>query len=77
MVLGLALNFVGLNPVRALYFSAILNGLAAPPLVLLMLLLSRSKATCGRWTGGRVSTVLMAVTFLLMAGLPIVYLFLR
>lgn len=77
MVLGLALNFVGLNPVRALYFSAILNGLAAPPLVLLMLLLSRSEATCGRWTGGRVSTVLMAVTFLLMAGLPIVYLVLR
>lgn len=40
-----------------------------------MLLLSRSEATCGRWTGGRLSTTLMAVTFLLMAGLPVVYLF--
>jgi Mn2+/Fe2+ NRAMP family transporter len=75
MLLGLASNFAGLNPVRALYFSAILNGLAAPPLILIMLLLSRSKATCGRWTGGKLSTTLMAITFLLMAGLPIVYLF--
>lgn len=75
MALGLASNFAGLNPVRALYFSAILNGLAAPPLVLVMLLLSRSEATCGRWTAGRLSATLMAVTFLLMAGLPVVYLF--
>jgi Mn2+/Fe2+ NRAMP family transporter len=76
MLLGLVSNFAGLNPVRALYFSAILNGLAAPPLVLVMLLLPRSKATCGSWTGGRLSMTLMAITFLLMAGLPIVYLFL-
>ena len=70
MVFGLASNFAGLNPVRALYFSAILNGLAAPPLVLVMLLLSRSEATCGRWTGGRLSTTLMALTFLLIGGPP-------
>ena len=75
MLFGLISNFVGLNPVRALYFSAILNGLAAPPLILIMLLLSRSKATCGRWTGGKLSMALMAFTFLLMAGLPVVYLF--
>jgi NRAMP (natural resistance-associated macrophage protein)-like metal ion transporter len=75
MVLGLVSNFAGLNPVRALYFSAILNGLAAPPLVLVMLLLSRSESTCGPWRGGWLSTALMAITFLLMAGLPVVYLF--
>ena len=75
MTLGLISNFAGLNPVRALYFSAILNGLAAPPLILIMLLLSRSKATCGRWTGGKLSNALMAITFLLMAGLPVLYLF--
>ena len=57
-----------------MYFSAILNGLAAPPLILVMILLSRSEATCGRWTGGWLSTILMTLTFLLMAGLPVVYL---
>jgi hypothetical protein len=34
MLLGLGMDFVGLDPVRALYFAAILNGLAAPPLIL-------------------------------------------
>ena len=39
MLLGLLLNFVGIDPIRALFLSAILNGLAAPPLILLMLIL--------------------------------------
>ncbi len=73
MIVGLGLNFFGVNPVRALYFAAVLNGLAAPPLILLMLVLSRSHAELGRWTGGHLSTALLLVAFLLMAGLPIVY----
>jgi Mn2+/Fe2+ NRAMP family transporter len=43
MCVGLALGFVGLNPIRTLYLSAIMNGLAAPPLLLLMLILANSK----------------------------------
>ncbi len=77
MAVGLLLGVAGLNPVRALYFSAILNGLAAPPLVLVMLLLSRSEATCGVWKGRWLSTMLMSLTFLFMAGLPVAYLFLN
>ena len=42
---------VRLDPVRALYFAAILNGLAAPPLILVMLLLSRAPDVCGDQTG--------------------------
>jgi hypothetical protein len=43
--------------IRALYVSAILNGLAAPPLILLMLTLSNSN---GKLEGARLSRVLMA-----------------
>jgi NRAMP (natural resistance-associated macrophage protein)-like metal ion transporter len=50
MLVGLALNFVGIDPIRALYFAAILNGVAAPPLILLMLILSNHQPTCGRWS---------------------------
>ena len=74
MTLGLAMNFVGLNPVRALYFSAILNGLAAPPLILVILLLSRQGEVCGEWTGHRLSTSLMLVALIAMASLPVIYL---
>ena len=74
MIVGLVLGFIGIDPIRALYYSAILNGLAAPPLILLMLILSRSTGTCGPWRGGSTSTVLLLVAFLVMAGLPIAYL---
>jgi Mn2+/Fe2+ NRAMP family transporter len=74
MLVGLALGFVGLNPIRALYLSAIMNGLAAPPLILLMLILANSRATIGNRTSGPVSNLFMGLALVIMAGLPIVYL---
>ena len=72
IVVGLALNFVGIDPIRALYVSAILNGLAAPPLILLMLILSRSRETQLR--GGWLSSGLLGVALLVMSASAIVYL---
>jgi NRAMP (natural resistance-associated macrophage protein)-like metal ion transporter len=72
MLLGLALNFLGINPIRALFLSAILNGLAAPPLILLMLILSRSGK--GPREGGVVSTVLVAVALVVMSVAAVAYL---
>jgi Mn2+ and Fe2+ transporters of the NRAMP family len=77
MLLGLGMDFVGLDPVRALYFAAILNGLAAPPLILLMLLLSRTRDVCGDQTGGRLSTAFVVVALVLMTALPLIYLLVR
>ena len=77
MLLGLGMDFVGLDPVRALYFAAILNGLAAPPLILLMLLLSRARDVCGDQAGGRLSTALVVVALVLMTALPLIYLLVR
>jgi NRAMP (natural resistance-associated macrophage protein)-like metal ion transporter len=65
MVAGIALNFVGIDPIRALYASAVLNGLAAPPLILLMLILSNS-AAAGRTKGGVLSDALVGVALLVM-----------
>ena len=74
MLVGLALNFGGIDPIRALYFAAILNGVAAPPLILLMLILSNDQPTCGKWTGRRWSNALVGLALVLMAALPIAYL---
>lgn len=73
MVVGIALNFVGINPIRALVLSALLNGLAAPPILVLMLLLSRSSAV-GDHRAGWLSTSLLAAAIVVMTGLPIWYL---
>jgi len=75
MIVGLALNFGGIDSIRALYFAAILNGIAAPPLILLMLILSNDQPTCGKWTGRRWSNALVGVALVLMTALPIAYIF--
>jgi Mn2+/Fe2+ NRAMP family transporter len=66
LLLGIAMNFLGLEPIRAPYLSAILNGLAAPPLILLMLILSNSSAA-GRQKGGVASNALVGIAFVVMS----------
>ncbi|HEU4832153.1 MAG TPA: divalent metal cation transporter [Actinomycetota bacterium] len=72
IAIGLGLNFVGIDPIRALYVSAILNGLAAPPLILLMLILSRSRRSLTR--SGWLSDGLMIIALLVMTASAAVYL---
>jgi Mn2+/Fe2+ NRAMP family transporter len=44
VLVGIALNFTPLDPIKALYWSAVVNGVLAPPvMVLLMLLVSKEK----------------------------------
>jgi Mn2+/Fe2+ NRAMP family transporter len=74
MLLGLALNFGGIDPIRGLYLAAILNGVAAPPLILLMLILSNHRPTCGTGTGPRWSNALVGLALVPMTTLPIAYL---
>ena len=77
MIVGLVLNFTGLNPVRALYWAAILNGLAAPPLIVMILVLSRRPHVLGHHASGRVSTSLVALAAVVSTVLPLLWLFAR
>ncbi len=47
MLSGLALDFVGFNAVRMLFYSAVLNGVLAPPLIVLVLLLTSKSEIMG------------------------------
>lgn len=49
MLVGLALNFVGLDPIKALIYSAVVNGLVAPVILFLIVILSSSKKVMGQW----------------------------
>jgi Mn2+/Fe2+ NRAMP family transporter len=74
MAVGLAMDFGGVDPIRGLYLAAILNGLAAPPLILLMLLLGNDRITMGRWRSGWLSNAIVGLALLAMVLAPIVYL---
>jgi NRAMP (natural resistance-associated macrophage protein)-like metal ion transporter len=52
-LLGAALNFVGLDPVRALYWAAVVNGVLAAPLMAVMMLIVRNPRVMGRLTVSR------------------------
>ena len=49
-VIGLLLNFVGLDPIRALYWSAIVNGIAAAPMMAMLMRLSANPAVVREFT---------------------------
>ncbi len=53
MLLGLALDFIGFEAVRMLFYSAVLNGVLAPPLVVLVTLLSSNPKVMGNRTSSR------------------------
>lgn len=77
MVGGLLMNLFGLNAVRALYLSAILNGLAAPPLIILVWLLARSEEVLGDHRSGKVSQTGLLSAAIISGGLPILLIFAR
>jgi Mn2+/Fe2+ NRAMP family transporter len=53
MVLGLALDFVGLDAVKMLFTSAVLNGVLAPPLIVILVLLTSNQEVMGEHTNSK------------------------
>ena len=47
MTLGIALNYAGLNAIKLLFTAAVVNGVLAPPLILIVLLLTRDRKVMG------------------------------
>lgn len=75
MVAGFVMNLAGLDPVRALYWSAILNGVAAPPLIVMIFVLARRRRVLGEHASGRLSQTMVAGAALISAALPVAFLF--
>jgi NRAMP (natural resistance-associated macrophage protein)-like metal ion transporter len=71
ILVGVAMEFIGISPIRALYLAAILNGVAAPPLLVLIALLARSKDVLGRHRSGLVSQLLVGAAAIIMAVLSV------
>jgi NRAMP (natural resistance-associated macrophage protein)-like metal ion transporter len=61
-LVGMALNFLGINPITALVLSAVLNGLLAGPLLVLVMLVSNDRRVLGERTNGRLLNIVGWVT---------------
>jgi Mn2+/Fe2+ NRAMP family transporter len=70
MLVGLVLNFVRLDAVTMLFWSAVVNGVLASPLIVLVVLLTGDRAVMGkrvnppllRWLGWTTAAVMSAAT---------------
>jgi NRAMP (natural resistance-associated macrophage protein)-like metal ion transporter len=71
MALGVALNFAGFNAVKMLFWSAVINGLLAPPLILLVILLTSSHKIMGQRVNSPLLRYLGWITFVVMSAAAI------
>ena len=66
-LIGFALNLTGINPIRALYYAAVLNGIIAPPLLVMIMLIGNNQKIMKDKVNGRISSAVGWITAILMA----------
>ena len=74
IVVGLSLNFIGVNPMTFLFIAAVTNGLAAPILMAVIWWLASDEKLLGNWKSPLWSRVLLGSATIAMAALPILWL---
>lgn len=70
---GAALNGVGIDPARALYWTAVVNGILAGPLMVMMMLIVRNPRAMGRLTVSRTQTILGWTATLVMIAASLLF----
>ena len=68
MIIGLCLNFIGVNPIHALVFAAVFNGVIAVPLIWFLNRIASDRRVMGAARSGWLSRITLIVTFIGMAG---------
>lgn len=77
LIVGLSLEYIGISPIRALIYSAILYGITAPVLIAIIIHISNNKKVMGEHTNSMLSNILGIVTLLLMSAAALVLLYLQ
>jgi len=75
LVLGLSMNYIGISPIKALIYSAVLYGLTAPVLIAIILHISNNKKVMGEYTNGKTSNIFgfAALVLMTVAAVILVY----
>ncbi len=62
-LIGLSLNFLGVNPIRALIYTAVMNGIVCVPLLFIIGKIAGSQKIMGNYASGPVSKIFVWLTF--------------
>jgi Mn2+/Fe2+ NRAMP family transporter len=74
-LIGLLVNITSISPISMLYYSAILNGLLAPPLMILIILIANNKEILGNRVNGRLQNILAIIITTIMSALTLYFLY--
>src|SRR5215208_2939332 len=72
--IGLGINFVNIDPIKALIYTAVINGITAVPILFVILKIANDRKILEDKTNGPISNLLGWLTFLIM-GISVIILF--
>ncbi len=75
MLIGLGLNFIGLDPIKALIYSAVANGMVAPIVLILIVLISSNKKIMGNRANHPLTSAFgwLVTGIMILAGLATIF----
>jgi len=65
-LIGLMINYLGLNPIKALIFTAVINGVISVPLLFIINKIAGDKKIMGQYKSGRLSRAMLWLAFAIM-----------
>jgi NRAMP (natural resistance-associated macrophage protein)-like metal ion transporter len=74
-IVGLTINFIGIDPLKALVYTAVINGVAAVPLLFLIVKIAASDKIMGEYKSGWLSKTLLWATFVIMGAAAVALFF--
>jgi NRAMP (natural resistance-associated macrophage protein)-like metal ion transporter len=66
LLLGLSMNYIGISPIDALIYTAILYGMTAPVLIAIILHISNNKTIMGKFVNKRKANIIGATALVIM-----------
>jgi len=67
MLFGIILNFIGLDPIKALIYAAVLNGVISPFMIFFIVHLSGDKEVMGNFKNKKITNIFGWLTFILVS----------
>ncbi len=70
-LVGVGIDFLGINPIKALFWTAVINGVVAPPLLVVVMLVANNKRVMGDRTNGHFTNMIGWLAALIMSAAAI------
>lgn len=67
LIVGLLINYVGISPIKALVYTAVLYGITSPILIAIILHIGNNKKIMKEYTNGMLSNILGIITLIIMS----------